>query len=99
MFFGNPDKYKHIMHLPNLVTESMDPLLRPSDRFLRIHFLHCLRHNILGGDVTTDYDDVDLDDFMEFMNDKIEDMTDPDWQTPLGKEYWAMLLRRGLNYR
>jgi|SRR5882724_43747 len=75
-----------------------DGPLRPSDRFLRLHFQRCLAVCVFGGHPTEDYRDQEISLFMEELgvfDDEI-DTTDPKWETPLGKEVYADLMRQKL---
>ena len=69
------------------------------DRFLRLHFERCLSVSAFGGDVREDYEEGEINQFMDelgvFDEDGI-DSTHPGWQTPLGREVHAWLLRRRL---
>jgi len=71
---------------------------RPSDRFFHLHFQRCLAVCVFGGDPTEDYRDQEIDTFMEELgvyDDEI-DTADPQWETPLGKEVYADLMRQKL---
>jgi hypothetical protein len=68
-----------------------------SDRFLRLHFSRCLRVSVCRGDVSEDFDQREIEDFMEELGvddgDLEMDSTDPRWSTPLGIQVHSYLLR------
>ena len=69
---------------------------RPSDRFLRLHFRRCLGVSVCRGDVSEDYKDQEIENFMEELgvfDDEI-DTSDPRWSTPLGSHVHAYLVRQ-----
>lgn len=68
---------------------------RPSDRFLRLHFERCLTVSACGGDVREDYEEQEIDHFMEDLGifDDAVDFSDPRWSTSLGREVHSFLLR------
>ncbi|KAK0457005.1 uncharacterized protein EV420DRAFT_1550776 [Desarmillaria tabescens] len=63
----------------------------PADKFLREHFRVSMQVNLLGGDICEDYNHNDILDMMEELGVEGEDyvepppLTDPRWQTVLGK--------------
>jgi hypothetical protein len=69
---------------------------RPSDRYLHLHFQRCLTVSACGGNPTEDYEDQEIDLFMEELGvyDDEMDTTDPRWMTPLGVEVYAYLIRQ-----
>ena len=69
---------------------------RPSDQYLRLHFQRCLTVSACGGNPTEDYKYQEIDLFMEELGvyDDEMDTTDPRWETPLGVEVYAYLLRQ-----
>jgi len=68
---------------------------RPSDRFLRLHFVRCLAVSICGGDIREDYKEQEIDHFMEDLGiyDDEVDFSDPRWSTSLGREVYGFLVR------
>jgi hypothetical protein len=63
----------------------------PSDEFLRHHFAWCLRSQILGGDISDDYNRNDVVYAMDELGLGSEDnalvpLDDPRWQSTMGKE-------------
>ena len=71
---------------------------RPSDRFLRMHFERCLAVSAYGGDIRFEYQDQEIDAFMDDLgiyDDEI-DYSDPRWLTPLGMEVHSYLVRQRL---
>ncbi|KAF8816780.1 hypothetical protein BYT27DRAFT_7181235, partial [Phlegmacium glaucopus] len=74
----------------------IDGPYRPSDRFLRLHFNECLAVSVCRGDVWEDYEDQEIDLFMEGLGvfDNEIDPTDPRWSTPLGSHVHAYLVRQ-----
>ena len=69
---------------------------RPSDRFLRLHFNGCLAASVCRGDVMEDYQEQEIENFMEELgvyNNEI-DTSDPRWSTPLGSHVHAFLVRQ-----
>jgi hypothetical protein len=88
--------------LPSHIPMSQHPACaRPGDRFLREHFRRCLTVNILGGDISEDYDPNDIVPVMEELgmcggNDDdtpLAAIDDERWDTVLGKELWDKLMR------
>ena len=71
---------------------------RPGDRFLRLHFKRCLAVSVCRGDITEDYEEQEIKNFMEELGiyDSEMDTTDPRWRTPLGIEVYAHLIRQKL---
>ncbi|KAF8512700.1 hypothetical protein JB92DRAFT_2926698 [Gautieria morchelliformis] len=69
---------------------------RLSDRFLRLHFNECLVVCVCRGDVMEDYQEQEIENFMEELGvyDGEIDTSDPRWSTPLGSHVHAYLLRR-----
>ena len=69
---------------------------RPSDRFLRLHFQRCLATSACAGNATEDYQEQEIDCFMEELGvfDNEMDTSDPRWMTPLGVEVYAYLVRQ-----
>lgn len=69
---------------------------RPSDRFLRLHFHRCLAVSMCRGDVTEDYGEQEIENFMDELGvfDNEIDFRDPKWSTPLGIEVRAYLFRQ-----
>jgi hypothetical protein len=76
----------------------VDGPLRPSDQFLRLHFARCLAVSVCHGDVTEDYEEQEIENFMDELGvyDDEMDTADPRWQTPLGSEVYAHLIRQKL---
>ena len=76
----------------------VDGPLRPSDKFLRLHFARCLAVSACHGDVTEDYEEQEIENFMDELGvyDGEMDTADPRWQTPLGSEVYAHLIRQKL---
>ena len=71
---------------------------RPSDRFLRLHFRRCLAVSVCRGSVREDYQDEEIDNFMEELgvfDDQIN-TNDPRWSTPLGLNVHSYLVRQDL---
>ncbi|KAK0237294.1 hypothetical protein EDD85DRAFT_1008361 [Armillaria nabsnona] len=70
----------------------------PDDKFLREHFCVSLQVNLLGGDVCEDYNHNDILSMMEELGVEGEDyvqplpLTDPRWQTVLGKAIFEDVL-------
>ncbi|KIL59400.1 hypothetical protein M378DRAFT_1009943 [Amanita muscaria Koide BX008] len=69
---------------------------RPSDCFLRLHFKECLAVSACRGDVLEDYQDQEIESFMEELGiyDGEIDGSDPKWTTPLGVLVNAYLIRQ-----
>ena len=69
---------------------------RLSDRFLRLHFHECLAVSVCRGDVNEDYQEQEIENFMEELGvyDNEIDPSDPGWSTPLGSHIHAYLVRR-----
>src|SRR6266478_505072 len=67
---------------------------RPGDQFLRLHFQRCLAVSACRGDVTEDYEEQEIENFMEELGvyDGEIDATDPQWGTPLGVEVHSHLI-------
>jgi len=69
---------------------------RPSDRFFRLHFEHCLAVSVCHGDVMEDYEEQEIENFMEELGvyEGEIDTGDPRWSTPLGShgisEFWVL---------
>ena len=74
----------------------IDGPYRLSDRFLRLHFNECLVVSVCRGDVMEDYEDQEIENFMEKLGvyDGVIDTSDPRWSTPLGLHVHAYLLRQ-----
>ena len=74
---------------------------RPSDRFLRLHFNECLAVNVCRGDVIEDYEDQEIDNFMEELGvyDGNIETGDPRWSTELGSHVHAYLVRQKMAER
>jgi hypothetical protein len=70
-------------------------LHRPSDNFLRMHFMRCLSVSAFGGNAREDYEEQEIDHFMEDLGiyDGEVDNSDPRWSTPLGMEVHNFLIR------
>ncbi|KAF8524097.1 hypothetical protein BU17DRAFT_63456 [Hysterangium stoloniferum] len=70
--------------------------LKPSDRFLRLHFQECLAVSACRGDVMEDYHEQEIENFMEELGvyDGEIDTGDPRWSTPLGSHVHAYLIRQ-----
>jgi len=68
---------------------------RPTDQFLRLHFQRCLAVSVCGRDPTEDYEEQEIGLFMEELGlyDDTMDFSHPDWETPLGREVYAALVR------
>jgi len=69
---------------------------RPSDRFLRLHFNGCLAVSVCRGDVMEDYEEQEIENFMEELgvyDNEIND-GDPRWSTTLGSHVHAYLVRQ-----
>jgi hypothetical protein len=68
---------------------------RPSDKFLRLHFCHCLRVSVCRGDVSEDYGEQEIDNFIQYLGvyDGEIDSTDPRWYTRLGVQVYYHLIR------
>ncbi|KAF8892781.1 hypothetical protein CPB84DRAFT_1783516 [Gymnopilus junonius] len=56
----------------------------PDDKFLRLHFRHCLNVHLIGGDIGNDYSAEDIVEAMK--DDGLVAFDDPRWMTPLGRE-------------
>jgi hypothetical protein len=71
---------------------------RPSEQFLRLHVQRYLTVSACGGDVTEDYEDPEIDRFMEELGayDNKIDTTDPRWTSPPGIEVYAYLIKQKL---
>jgi hypothetical protein len=71
---------------------------RPSDQFLRLHFQRCITVNACGGDIRDDYNQQDIDGFMDELGvfDNDINTADPRWETPLCREVYSYLLREKL---
>ena len=69
---------------------------RPSDCFLRLHFRECLAVSACRGDVLEDYQDQEIENFMEELGvyDGVYDGSHPKWTTPLGVLVNAYLIRQ-----
>ena len=69
---------------------------RPSDRFLCLHFEHCLAVSVCRGDIMEDYEEQEIENFMEELGvyDGEIDTSDPRWSTPLGSHVHAYLVRQ-----
>jgi hypothetical protein len=93
VFFDKRDDLKR--PLKSHLVPSNDGL----DPFLRLHFERCLSVNAFGGDVREDYQEGEINQFMDELGVFDEDGIDSShlgWQTPLGREIHAWLLRRQL---
>jgi hypothetical protein len=103
----NQDNYCIINFEPDLLSGDAplkthltlsDGPYRPSDRFLRIHFKRCIAVSACRGDVKDDYEEQEIEMFMEdlgIFDDEI-DYSDPRWLTPLGMEVHSFLVRQRL---
>ncbi len=71
---------------------------RPSDQFLHLHFRWCLAVGVCCGDVTEDYEEQEIENFLAIMMVKwwILISNDPRWSTPLGLHVHAYLIREKL---
>jgi hypothetical protein len=72
---------------------------RPSDQFLRLHFRRCLAVSVCRGDVMEDYEEQEIENFMEelgYYDGEMVDTSDPRWSTPLGSHVHAYLIREKL---
>jgi len=71
---------------------------RPDDRFLRLHFRRCLAVSACRGDITEDYEEQEIKNFMEELGvfDDAVDTSDPRWKSPLGVEVHSHLIRQKL---
>jgi hypothetical protein len=72
---------------------------RPSDQFLRLHFSRCLAVSVCRGDVTEDYEEQEIENFMEelgYYDGEMVNTNDPRWSTPLGLHVHAYLIREKL---
>lgn len=71
---------------------------RPSDWFLRLHFRRCLTVSACRGDVMEDYEEQEIENFMDELGvyDGELDTTDPRWKTPLGVEVYSYIIRQKL---
>ncbi|KAH7903853.1 hypothetical protein BJ138DRAFT_1119986 [Hygrophoropsis aurantiaca] len=98
VFFGPHEDYAPLHPRTHLDMSHTDPATRPSDVYLRQHFIRCLKHVMLGGDVYQEYQYVDLTGFLEARGvyDGEVDPADPEWLTPYGKAAWDMLIRHKL---
>jgi len=67
---------------------------RPSDRFFRLHFEQCLAVSVCRGDIMEDYEEQEIESFMEELGvyDGEMDTSDPRWSTPLGSHVHAYLV-------
>jgi len=72
---------------------------RPNDRYLRLHFQWCLSVSVCGGDPTEDFEEQEIGLFMEELGlyDNTMDLSDPKWNTQLGREVRAALAREEVN--
>ncbi|KAF8624197.1 hypothetical protein AX17_007186 [Amanita inopinata Kibby_2008] len=70
--------------------------VHPPDHFLRLHFKECLVVSVCRGDVLEDYEEGEIENFMEQLGvyDKNMDYNDQRWLTPLGIHIHADLLRQ-----
>jgi len=72
---------------------------RPSDQFLRLHLRRCLAVSVCRGDVMEDYEEQEIENFMEehgYYDGEMVDTSDPRWSTPLGSHVHAYLIREKL---
>ena len=91
------DEIKKFSFLPHMSLDHItDSQIRPKDRFLRGHLFQTLSVHLLGGDVQDDFGD--LSDYLQNLGiyDNNIDPSDPEWETLLGREVWAMLVRSQL---
>ena len=74
----------------------VDGLNRPSDCFLRLHFKECLAVSACRGDVLEDYQDQEIESFMEGLGvyDGEIDGSNPKWTTALGVLVNTYLIRQ-----
>ncbi|KZS91137.1 hypothetical protein SISNIDRAFT_487827 [Sistotremastrum niveocremeum HHB9708] len=86
------------LELPSHVPEAQKAHLEPSaDKFLRFHFMWCLRVNICGGHVMDDFDRGEVLGMMEELGltgsgSEMAPVTDPRWKTEIGKICWEMAM-------
>ncbi|KAF8475406.1 hypothetical protein JB92DRAFT_3134603 [Gautieria morchelliformis] len=84
--------------LPSHVPKSQNSASAgPGDRFLREHFRWCLLVNILGGDITEDYDSNRVVRVMEGLgmcrgDIPLAPVDDERWDSLIGKELWEVLI-------
>jgi hypothetical protein len=69
-----------------------------NDQFLRLHFWRCLKVSVCRGDVSEDYEDQEIDNFMRELGvfDGEIDSEDAGWSTPLGIQVLSHLKLLGL---
>jgi hypothetical protein len=67
---------------------------QPSDKFLHLHFMQCLRVSICCGNVSEDYEEQEIDNFIEGVYEGKIDNTDPRWSTPLGVQVQTQLISK-----
>ncbi|KZT40862.1 hypothetical protein SISSUDRAFT_1043596, partial [Sistotremastrum suecicum HHB10207 ss-3] len=90
------------LSLPSHVPGAQRAHLEPSaDRFLRYHFMWCLRVNICGGHVMDEFDEGEVLGMMEALGLRgpqlvTPPVTDPRWKTEIGQICWDMALQSGL---
>jgi hypothetical protein len=82
----------HIPKSPNSTSAELD------DRFLREHFRWCLLVNILGGDISDDYDANSIVEVMDELGmcdheTPLASVDDERWNSVIGKELWEVLMR------
>ncbi|XP_006457001.1 hypothetical protein AGABI2DRAFT_122876 [Agaricus bisporus var. bisporus H97] len=70
----------------------------PNDSFLRLHFKECLAVSVCLGDVREDYEEQEIEIFMEDLGvyDNEIDPSDPRWSTKLGSYAYDCLVRQGM---
>ena len=94
------DNYRIILFEGSEILNSDTPLksrltltdgpYRPYDRFLRLHFRRCLVVSVCRGDVREDYEEREIENFMEELDGEI-DTGDPRWSSPLGSHVHTYL--------
>jgi len=97
IMFDGPECLKDGALLKSHLTLADGPR-QPNDRFLRLHFKRCLAVSVCRGDVTEDYEEQEIENFMDELgvyDDKV-DTTDPRLETPLGVEVFSYLVRQKL---
>ncbi|GBE85888.1 hypothetical protein SCP_0804120 [Sparassis crispa] len=91
-----PSASSYLLPRTHLDLSHLSQNARPSDEYLRGHFIRCLVVNFLGGDISEIYEDVDPDEFWEERGvfDEDYDFDEQEWHTELGREAKALLFRR-----